>query len=97
LVTDLPLQYCTQILAWLPPLIFTLLVQNEVDQKYGVISVSFGFLAAVLLLSCTSSWDEILAEADHNKNVHLLDYDVVDVIEKDVPTTKQGSDEELSL
>jgi hypothetical protein len=59
----------------LPPLIFTVLVQNDVDQKYGVISVSFGFVAAVVLLSCTSSWDEILEEADHNKNLCLLDDD----------------------
>jgi Na+/melibiose symporter-like transporter len=94
------MQYCTQILGWLPPLIFTILVQNDVDQKFGVIAVSFGFAVAILLLSCTASWDEILAEADHNKDLHFVgndDEDVVDTIEKDVATTKHGTDEEASM
>jgi Na+/melibiose symporter-like transporter len=89
------MQYCTQILSWLPPLIFTLLVQHDVDQKYGVIAVSFGFGVAVLLLSCTASWDEILAEAGNNKDLH---FGSDDDIEKDVvPTSKQGMDEEISM
>jgi hypothetical protein len=96
-VTFLPRQYCTQILGWLPPLIFTVLVQNDVDQKFGVIAVSFGFGVAVLLLSCTASWDEILAEADHNKDLHLTGDDVDDTMEKDGPTTKHGTDEEASM
>ena len=55
--------YCSQILSWLPPLLFTLLVEANVAQKYGVIVVSTFFLVAVLLLMFTSSWDEIVEEA----------------------------------
>jgi len=55
--------YCTQILGWLPPLLFTLLVEADVHQKYGVIVTSFGFLVAVGLLSMTAPWDEIVLEA----------------------------------
>jgi Na+/melibiose symporter-like transporter len=64
--------YCTQILAWLPPLIFSLLVEANVPQKYGVIATSFGFVVGIMFLSCTASWEEILAEADHNKGLDLI-------------------------
>ena len=56
--------YCSQILSWLPPLIFTLLVEVNVSQKYGVIVVSTFFLVAVGLLMCTCSWDEIVEETN---------------------------------
>jgi hypothetical protein len=79
----------------LPPLIFTVLVQNNVDQKYGVIAVSFGFAVAVLLLSCTASWDEILTEVGNNKELHFGN---VEDIENDiVPTRKEGRNEEISM
>ena len=64
--------YCTQILAWLPPLIFSLLVDANVPQKYGVIASSFGFVVGILFLSCTASWEEIVAEADQNKDLDLI-------------------------
>ncbi|KAG7340015.1 vacuole effluxer Atg22 like protein [Nitzschia inconspicua] len=87
--------YCTQILGWLPPLIFTVLVQSDVDQKYGVISTSFGFLVAVLFLSCTGSWDEILVEADHNQDMDLVREDVHADVKTDLHTCKKvDSDEE---
>ncbi|KAG7340010.1 vacuole effluxer Atg22 like protein [Nitzschia inconspicua] len=86
--------YCTQILGWLPPLVFTVLVQSNVDQKYGVISTSFGFLVSVFFLSCTGSWDEIVAEADHNKVLDLVGEDVQTIGKKDLEISKGGSDEE---
>lgn len=87
-------QYCTQILGWLPPLIFTILVQSDVDQKFGVISTSFGFLVSVFFLSCAASWDEILAEADHNKDLDLAGDDVHGVVKKDVLLSNHGTNEE---
>mmetsp|Transcript_25344 Transcript_25344/g.44488 ORF Transcript_25344/g.44488 Transcript_25344/m.44488 type:complete len:109 (+) Transcript_25344:1627-1953(+) len=63
--------YCTQILGWLPPLLFSFLVQADVSQKYGVIVSAFGFVAAILLLSCTGSWEDIVAEAERNAAVDL--------------------------
>jgi MFS-type transporter involved in bile tolerance (Atg22 family) len=55
--------YCTQILAWLPPLLFTILVENDVAQKWGVVVTSFGFLVAAGLLTMTAPWEDIVKEA----------------------------------
>jgi len=55
--------YCTQILGWLPPLLFTLLVEADVAQKWGVIVTSFGFLVATVLLTMAAPWDDIVQEA----------------------------------
>jgi hypothetical protein len=63
--------YCTQILGWLPPLLFTLLVQNDISQKYGVVVSSFGFAVAIIFLSCTGTWSEIVEEAQRNQSVNL--------------------------
>ena len=56
--------YCTQILSWLPPLLFTLLMEVNVPQKYGIMVVSTFFLVAVGLLMFTCSWDEIVQEVN---------------------------------
>jgi MFS transporter, UMF1 family len=53
--------YCTQILGWLPPLIFSILVDNNVSQTYGVMSLSIYFFIAILLLSRAAPWSDILA------------------------------------
>lgn len=55
--------YCTQILGWLPPLIFSLMIEADVDYKYGVIATSFGFVISIGFLSCAASWPEIVKEA----------------------------------
>jgi MFS-type transporter involved in bile tolerance (Atg22 family) len=55
--------YCTQILAWLPPLLFTILVENDVAQKWGVVVTSFGFLVATGLLTLAAPWEDIVKEA----------------------------------
>jgi len=55
--------YCSQILVWLPPLLFTLCVENSVDQKYGLIITTIFFVVAASLLMCTAPWDEIVEEA----------------------------------
>mmetsp|Transcript_44967 Transcript_44967/g.109217 ORF Transcript_44967/g.109217 Transcript_44967/m.109217 type:complete len:673 (-) Transcript_44967:2423-4441(-) len=64
--------YCTQILGWLPPLLFSIMNENGIDQKYGVIITTFGFVVSIALLSCTASWDEIVEEA--NRNAHEEDH-----------------------
>ena len=64
--------YCTQILGWLPPLLFSIMNENGIDQKYGVIITTFGFVVAIGLLSCTAPWDEIVEEA--NRNAHEEDH-----------------------
>lgn len=62
--------YCTQILGWLPPLLFSILNEQGVPQKYGVLIACFGFAVSILLLSCTASWPEIVAEAECNAHIN---------------------------
>ena len=54
--------YCTQILGWLPPLVFSLLVEADVSQGIGVMAISSFFLVAICFMSMTGSWDEIMEE-----------------------------------
>ena len=58
------LVYCTQILAWLTPLVFSILIEFDVPQKYGVIVTASGFLIAVFFLMLTCSWEDILKESN---------------------------------
>ena len=55
--------YCTQILGWLPPLVFTAMVEAGVSQTYGIIAVSGFFLAAIAILRCAAPWEDILRES----------------------------------
>ncbi|GAX17521.1 hypothetical protein FisN_18Lh166 [Fistulifera solaris] len=55
--------YCTQILSWLPPLIFTILVEADVNQTYAVVAVSSFLLISILSLQCAAPWDDILEES----------------------------------
>mmetsp|Transcript_9737 Transcript_9737/g.17775 ORF Transcript_9737/g.17775 Transcript_9737/m.17775 type:complete len:136 (+) Transcript_9737:754-1161(+) len=80
--------YCTQILSWLPPLLFTILVENDISQKYGVIATSFGFLVGAVLLSCTGSWTEIVEEADRNLSVVLAVLAIEEVEHNEGPVDK---------
>jgi len=54
--------YCTVILSWLPPLVFTLLMEVNLPQKHGVILVGVFFLVAAACLMFAGSWDEIIEE-----------------------------------
>lgn len=54
--------YCTQILGWLPPLVFSILVENNINQRYGVIAVACFFFPAIGVLFLTAPWDGIVAE-----------------------------------
>ena len=54
--------YCSQILGWLPPLIFTIMVEANVGQTYGVIAASGFLLLAAGIISCAAPWPEILED-----------------------------------
>lgn len=54
--------YCRLILMWLPPLIFTLLVEAGVSQSIGVAVCGSFFIIAVGMLSMSASWEEVLEE-----------------------------------
>jgi MFS-type transporter involved in bile tolerance (Atg22 family) len=53
--------YCTQILVWFPPLIFSILIESGVGQRWGLLAMTlFQGLAAGLLALC-APWEDILA------------------------------------
>jgi hypothetical protein len=52
------------ILSWLPPLIFSVLVETGVDASWGMtVMGSFILIAAIILKLGPGSWDEILQES----------------------------------
>jgi MFS-type transporter involved in bile tolerance (Atg22 family) len=54
--------YCRLILVWLPPLLFSLLVEANVSLSYGLIVVACFFLLAIAVLSLSPSWEEVMKE-----------------------------------
>ena len=52
--------YCTQILGWLPPLIFSILVNADVSQTYGVMSLTAFIFLAIVMTSRAAPWAEIM-------------------------------------
>lgn len=42
--------YCSQVLVWLPPLLFTLTIEYGFHMKWGLISLSLFFIIAFLIL-----------------------------------------------
>ena len=60
--------YMSMILAWLPPLLFSVVVENGIDQKYGMIVMScFVLLAALILKMCAGTWEDILVESGRSE------------------------------
>lgn len=56
--------YLSTILAWFPPLCFSILVENGYDPKWGLSFMGlFILVAAALLRFGTGTWDEILEES----------------------------------
>jgi len=54
--------YCTQIIGWLPPLIFSIMIEADASQTYGMITVSGFMLIPACIISCAGPWSEILEE-----------------------------------
>jgi MFS-type transporter involved in bile tolerance (Atg22 family) len=85
--------YCTQVLAWLPPLLFTILVEKDVSQKWGVVVTSFGFLVAAGLLTMAAPWEDIVKEAQQEHAQQSLEEAAKDV--EATPSSDEEGNEEL--
>ena len=56
--------FCGQVFSWAPPLVFTLMFDAGINQKYGFMAATVPFyLIAIALLSCTGTWEQIQDEA----------------------------------
>lgn len=67
--------YCTQILVWLPPLIFSIMVNAGVNQQWGLLSLDIFFVIAIALLSFVAPWPEVLEESAKVVDVELVTVD----------------------
>lgn len=79
--------YCSQILGWFPPLIFTIMVQNNVNMKWALTVVASIFLVSIFFLCLCGSWPEILEEA-RTTNVQIIPNDDANDNECDDEDTK---------
>lgn len=55
--------YCTQIITFLPPLVFTLLIESGVNMKWGLMSMIVFFIIAIGFLCLMPPWDEVVKES----------------------------------
>ncbi|CAB9520832.1 expressed unknown protein [Seminavis robusta] len=63
--------YCTQLLVWLPPLVFSTMVEAHVDQRIGLIVVGSFFLISIAIFSMAPPFDELLLEVHSNDKNRL--------------------------
>lgn len=61
--------YCTQIIAWLPPLIFTSINESGVHMKFAVMSMSIFFFIAWIFLMLMDPWTSVLTSAKTNRMI----------------------------
>jgi len=66
--------YCTQILTFLPPLIFTALNESGLGMQWALMSMTIFFLIALILLQFMESWDKVIEIAKTNKmkEIHVI-------------------------
>lgn len=65
--------YSGEILVWMPPLCFTLMNENDIPMKWGLMSVTFFFACSFSFLCLMSPWKELRKKANENsKMIELL-------------------------
>lgn len=64
--------YCTQILVWLPPLVFSAMIEAGVKQTWGLMSLIIFFVIAIGFLSLVAPWPEVLEESAKTVDVELV-------------------------
>lgn len=60
--------YCAQILAWLPPLAFTIMNESGIHLKWGGMLINVYYAIGLVLYQLMAPWDECLA-AGRNVNI----------------------------
>ena len=68
--------YSSQILGWLPPLLFSVMVEANVRQTYGVVAVGCFLPLAAGIISCAAPWPDILEDCGRGLKT---EQEVVDV------------------
>lgn len=63
--------YASQIIVWLPPLIFTLMNESGIHMKYGLMSLIIFFIIGFLFLFLMEPWSKIREEAQQQSKMIL--------------------------
>ncbi len=61
--------YCTQILSWLPPLIFTAMNEAGINLKWGAIHLNIYFLVGFVCFMSMSQWQKCVETARGNNRM----------------------------
>ena len=59
--------YCTQILTFLPPLIFSVINESGIGMQWALLSLILFFFIALVLLQLMESWDKVVERAKSNR------------------------------
>jgi len=89
--------YCSVILSWLPPLVFTLLMEVNLPQKYGVIVVGVFFLVGAACLMFTSPWEEIVEEITSGAALAAAEAAAKKSGTEEAPAKEAGEKAEVSM
>jgi len=55
--------WASQIMAWFPPLVFSIMVQSGVSLAWGLTVMGSIFIISIFFLLFCPSWDEVLEES----------------------------------
>jgi len=56
--------YCSQIIVWMPPMIFTAMYENGISMQWGLASLVLFMYIAVGFLLCLAPWKDMLEEVN---------------------------------
>ncbi len=88
--------YCTQILAWLPPLIFTIMNEKGLSLSWGGVHLNIYLFVAILFYQLMPSWSDCVASADFENKILLSKKTAVD-IEENIHIQESDEDDRDSL
>jgi MFS-type transporter involved in bile tolerance (Atg22 family) len=67
--------YCGQILTWLPPLIFTIMNEADINLSWAGMTLNVYMIVAIVLWWCMKPWDQCVADAKMNKILGISSVD----------------------
>jgi len=84
--------YSSQIIVWLPPLIFTLMNESGVHMKYGMVSLIIFFLIGLFFLCLMAPWS-IIREGARRQSKMIYNFSVTaQDLHEDIENVANGSD-----
>jgi len=86
--------YSSQIVVWLPPLIFTLMNESGVHMKYGVMSLIIFFLIGFVFVCLMEPWESIREDAHKDSKILCYnDSETIQDVEDDIERSNVFTDD----